>query len=521
MISQLSRSLFLVTLVILIPMACGTNPVTGQRELILLSQDQEIEIGNNNYVPTQQSQGGPYVADPKLTPYVDAIGKKLANQSNRSNLPYEFVVLNNPIPNAWALPGGKIAINTGLLIELNNEAELAAVIGHEIIHAAARHGAKSMERGILTQASVLGLGIALGEKENANLIVGAATLGAGLINQKYGRDAESESDLYGMEIMVKAGYNPIAAVSLQETFVRLSKDKKKPNWLQGLFASHPPSQDRVDANRQTAARLGAKGFLGEKEFQEKIAHLKKAQPAYKHYAEAQQALKEDKLEQAHELIDKARQIEPNEALFDGLKGNIFYKQKDYQKAEAEFSSAIKKNGQYFLFHLERGLSREQLKQFDAAQKDLEKSIALLPTAPAHNSLGDIAKQSGDTKKAKQHYKLASGSKSLAGELAATSYATLDMPENPHLYIKATPGVTRVGSIAVILINESPVTVEYIKVDVAILNARGGIQHAETYTVKGKLAPGEKKTIESRLFLQGKQQTASARAKVTYARVVDK
>ncbi len=90
---------------------------------------------------------------PDLTAYINEVGQKLAAVSDRP-LPYEFVVLNNPVPNAWALPGGKIAVNVGLLSELKNEAELAAVLGHEIVHAAARHGAKAQERGTLMQVGL-------------------------------------------------------------------------------------------------------------------------------------------------------------------------------------------------------------------------------------------------------------------------------------------------------------------------------------------------------------------------------
>ncbi|HSF70941.1 MAG TPA: M48 family metalloprotease, partial [Methylotenera sp.] len=128
--------------------ACGTNPVTKKKEFQFVSQEKEIAIGKENYSPARQSQGGDYIIDPELTAYVQGIGKRLGAVSDRPELPYEFVVLNDSVPNAWAMPGGKIAFNRGLLYELNSEAELAAVMGHEIVHAAARHGAKSMERGI-------------------------------------------------------------------------------------------------------------------------------------------------------------------------------------------------------------------------------------------------------------------------------------------------------------------------------------------------------------------------------------
>jgi len=114
---------------------CATNPVTGRKELSLVSEAKEIDIGEQQYAPMRQSQGGDYVVDEELTKYISEIGQKLAAASDRK-LPYEFKVLNSSVPSAWALPGGKIVINRGLLTELKDEAELAAVIGHEIVHAA-------------------------------------------------------------------------------------------------------------------------------------------------------------------------------------------------------------------------------------------------------------------------------------------------------------------------------------------------------------------------------------------------
>ncbi|MGK0400477.1 MAG: putative Zn-dependent protease, partial [Candidatus Azotimanducaceae bacterium] len=105
---------------------CAVNPVTGKNELMLLDESQEINMGAKQYEPSQQSQGGRYVSDPGLTDYVSEIGQRLARVADRS-LPYEFVVIDDSTPNAWALPGGKIAVNRGLLTKLNSEAELAAV----------------------------------------------------------------------------------------------------------------------------------------------------------------------------------------------------------------------------------------------------------------------------------------------------------------------------------------------------------------------------------------------------------
>ena len=125
---------------------CATNPVTGKSELSIVSESWELKTGAQQYLPARQSQGGDYVADPGVQAYVQEVGNKVAAVSDRS-LPYEFAVINDSTPNAWALPGGKIAINRGLLTELDSEAELAAVLGHEVVHAAAKHSAKSIQRG--------------------------------------------------------------------------------------------------------------------------------------------------------------------------------------------------------------------------------------------------------------------------------------------------------------------------------------------------------------------------------------
>lgn len=197
----------LLVLAVALLVACGVNPVTGKKELNLVGEETELKIGAENYVPSRQMQGGDLAVDPELTRYVNGVGQKLAGVSDRK-LPYEFTVLNNSVPNAWALPGGKIAVNRGLLTQLNSEAELAAVLGHEITHAAARHGAKSMERGLFMQGAVMALAIGAHDNQYANMIVGGAVLGAQLVTQRYGREAELEADHYGMVYMKRAGYDP-------------------------------------------------------------------------------------------------------------------------------------------------------------------------------------------------------------------------------------------------------------------------------------------------------------------------
>ena len=149
---------------------CAVNPVTGQRELSLYSTATEIDMGRSHYVPLQQIRGGEYVTDQGVAKYVSVVGQRIARYSDRA-LPYEFVVLNNSTPNAWALPGGKIAINRGLLVELENEAELAAILGHEIVHAAAKHSVNELQRKLLLGLTGLGVAYAVEDEKRAREIV--------------------------------------------------------------------------------------------------------------------------------------------------------------------------------------------------------------------------------------------------------------------------------------------------------------------------------------------------------------
>ena len=214
---------------------CSVNPVTGEKQLSLIPESQELSIGSEQYKPTQQTQGGQFYLDPELNLYVSQVGQKLAKVSDRPDLPYEFVVLNSSVPNAWALPGGKIAINRGLLMELEDEAQLASVLGHEIVHAAARHSVQRMQQGMLISAGVAGLGFALSDNEWAGLIMGGAAMGAQLALAQYSQGDELESDHYGIRYMKAAGYDPQAAVELQEVFVRLSEDRDT-SFIEGMLS---------------------------------------------------------------------------------------------------------------------------------------------------------------------------------------------------------------------------------------------------------------------------------------------
>jgi predicted Zn-dependent protease len=439
---------------------CATNPVTGAQEIGFVSEERELEIGAESYPTARQAQGGDYKIDPELTRYVRDVGQRLAVVSDR-RLPYEFVVLNSSVPNAWALPGGKIAVNRGLLTELRNEAELAAVLAHEIVHAAARHGAKAIERGTLLQVGVLAVGIAAANSEYGTLIALGSGLAASLVNLRYSREAELESDQYGMVYMARAGYDPRAAISLQETFVRLSEGRSE-SWLGGLFASHPPSRERIETNRATAARLAAGGELGEERYRQKTAHLARTRPAYQSFDEGRKALEQNDPQGALGLVRRAIEIEPREALFYGLWGDVLARQRERREAIARYDDALARDDGYFYYYLRRGLVRGQLGDRPGMQQDLERSQRLLPTGVAASALGRLALESGNRPLAVQYYRQAAGAGGEIGREATRVLARLE-PGDPNRYLQTRLSRDDKGTVWATMRNTGPVDVRDIEV----------------------------------------------------------
>ena len=478
-----------------IAVGCATNPVTGKSELSVISEKWELNTGKKQYLPMRQSQGGDYVADPEVQDYVREVGNKLAAVSDRK-LPYEFFVVNDSTPNAWALPGGKIAVHRGLLTELKSEAELAAVLSHEIVHAAAKHGAKSVQRGVLLQSTIALANVTTKNSNYTEYAQLGAELGAALITTKYGRDAERASDRYGMNYMHRAGYDPAGAVDLQQTFVNLAADRKS-GAHNGLFASHPPSQERVENNRLHAATLPKGGVRGAARYRKVIQRLKTTKPAYQAYEDATAAFAEADFAAATLLAQKAIKIEPNEAQFHSLLGDIASINDRLTRAQKHYRHAIGLNEAFFYPHLQRGLVSRELGQVGVAKSSLNRSIELLPTATAYNALGEIAESEGNLNQAEKYFAAASKDAGEVGHSALTSLVKLRIAERPGAYIDTQLALASNGEWILILSNTAPRAFTGVVLELAYADSNNRMQRQQI-RISGTLAAQGRRRINSGL-----------------------
>jgi len=526
LLSRTTRfSLLAVALSVLLT-ACGVNPVTKKKEIQFVSEAQELQIGEKNYSPTRQGEGGDLTVLPELTTYVNGVGQKLAAVSDRK-LPYEFVVLNNSVPNAWALPGGKIAVNRGLLYELQNEAELAAVLGHEIVHAAARHGAKAQERGTMMQIGMQAaqIGAAVGgiDPNLANLALQGAGTGLQMIQMKYGRDQELESDHYGMKYMKAAGYDPQGAVTLQETFVRLSQagGQKQQNWLEGMFASHPPSEERVQKNKEYAQKLGPGGELGAEPFKVAMQKLRQMKPAYDKYDQAAAAAQKKDFATAKSLLGDAVKSLPSEGSFQVLLGQIALAEKQPQTAANHFDKAMQLSPNYFASHLGAGIAQVQLGNKQKAEQYLVRSTQLLPTAPAAYYLGNFARDRGDTEAARQYYQAAASSDSSFGKAAAAEFTKMDLPQNPGNYLAAGGQLDSQGQVMVVVQNRSQVPLSGIQVTPVLVDGAGRIvQQGNPVQIQSVVKPGEQAAAATGLANLTPEQMQALRFRIDGAKIAE-
>ncbi|MFC1885072.1 M48 family metalloprotease [Thermodesulfobacteriota bacterium] len=221
--------------------SCAVNPVSGERELMLLSEEDEAKLGSKTDKEIVKQYG--LYEDKELTPYVSGLGQKLAKVSHRPNLDYKFKVMDSAVVNAFAVPGGYVYLTRGILASLNNEAELAGVLGHELGHITARHSAKQYSR---AQVAQIGLGLGSILSEAFRNYAGVLQAGVGMLFLSFSRDNEREADDLGVEYSSKVGYDSSQMAEFFKTLERMNPGSHQ-SGLPGWFSTHPNPADRQGA----------------------------------------------------------------------------------------------------------------------------------------------------------------------------------------------------------------------------------------------------------------------------------
>lgn len=237
------------------------NPITGKRQAVSLTPEQEVAMGLQS-APQMAAQFGGEYADPKAQGIVKAIGNKLVNNTQAKNSPYQFdfhLLADPETINAFALPGGQIFITVGLLKRLSTEDQIAGVLGHEIGHVIGRHSAQQMAKSDLTNG-LLGAVVSATADPYGNSSAGAiASYVGNMVNMKYGREDELESDKYGVKYMQETGYDPAAMVDVMEILKQASGGADRPSEFQ---STHPDPDHRIVEIKKLIKQYKATGSWG-------------------------------------------------------------------------------------------------------------------------------------------------------------------------------------------------------------------------------------------------------------------
>lgn len=405
---------------------CATNPVTGEKQLMLMTKEQEISVDKENS-PHQFSADYGALQITSLNEYISSVGNKLAGTSHRPEMPYSFRGVNATYINAYAFPGGSIAATRGILLSLDNEAELAALLGHEIGHVNARHTAERMTKTMLTQAVVAGVALytQIEKPEYAPLAAGLGGLGAGLLLAKYSRDDERQADALGLEYMTRANENPSGMVGLMEMLQSMSQHK--PNAIEVMFSTHPMSENRLKTAKESAATKYEKfkdAPVNKERYMDNTQQLRKIKGAIEAMQQGEALMMAKKFPEAEGKLKEALKIAPRD--YAGLLLMSKCQLAMNKNQQAEFYANKAKNiypkepqANHIL-----GVAQLQGKKYSAAFQDFDTYEKMLPGNPNTVFLKAVTLEGMQRKnKAAQEYKRYLNTVN-SGEQAEISYQKL-------------------------------------------------------------------------------------------------
>ena len=322
---------------------CATDPVTGRSTLVGLDEQQEIAI-DRQYAAQQFSADYGAMQDDALNRYVSEVGASQWTRSHRQQMPYSARAVNANYINAYTFPGGSIAVTRGIMLEVQNEDELAALLGHEIGHVNARHAAERAGRGMVAQlgsvAAQVGLAAA-GLGDLGGYASQVTQVGASALLASYSRDDEREADALGMEYMTRAGYNADGMVGLMD--VLRKEARERPSMIETMFASHPMSDERYATAQETAASKYAtsrSAKLKRERYMDSTAGLRAVAPAIEAERRGETLLAAGKAADAEREFAAALKRAPNDYPGLVLMTQAKLAQKQYAQAEPFVDRAV-------------------------------------------------------------------------------------------------------------------------------------------------------------------------------------
>lgn len=395
----------------LLASGCATNPVTGRRQLAIISESMERETGQEAFpVYTQAFQGE--FQDDQLQEYVNRVGKTLAAGSHRPNLDYAFRVVNTSDVNAFALPGGKIMITRALLESFDNEAQLAGVLSHEVGHVAAMHYINDASQQLLINLVIAAGAIYMEHKgyKYADYVTMGAYVGAMMYLAHYSRDQERQSDQLGVEYMAKAGYDPRAYVTVMETFLKLRESE--PNALERLFSTHPQTPERIvdctgHANRalaQYGANPAAPLRLATSEYGSATRRLMAAAPAYALMDEGDKLQEEGNISAALAKYGEAIRRAPDQAVIYLSRAQAYLEEDQLDQAGRDIASARRYYPDLFYTRYFSGIHSFKSRNWSKSRTELNAADKLLPgVTDVQFYLGRCEEELGNRSAAAGHF----------------------------------------------------------------------------------------------------------------------
>lgn len=384
---------------------CATDPVTGQKTLVGMTEEQEISL-DKEHAPHQFSADYGASQNDALNRYVQDVSDDLWKHSHRPQMPYSARVLNANYVNAYTFPGGSMATTRGILLELQNEDELAALMGHETGHVNARHAAEQAGKSMLVQSGlVLASVAAAGNETYAPIVQMAGQIGSSALLSKYSRDNEREADALGMEYMSRAGYNPDGMSGLMGMLQ--SQHKTKPGLLETMFASHPMSDERY----QTAVKRAESQYAGQRgralvreRYMDNTASLRSLKPAVNAMQQGESLLAKNQPGQAEAQFASALKLAPSDYVANLLMAKAKMAQKQDKEAEAFLAQAraiYPTEGQALQL---TGVNKLALNQPQAALQFFNRYDKALPGNPNTQFLMGVSHESmRNTKLAAEYY----------------------------------------------------------------------------------------------------------------------